>query len=187
MSSDPPFLSMDQTGIGQQTAATTLDCGSSPERQEGLPLSLFHHHSSGLCFVVSYALITSDWETIPFSSWEKAYPSIRKTKSSSWHQWKPLYSEFWVPLSNLGAHAPLPLWKPKTLIFNIWKDKVGWLRAPRVDTMNFARTRLGRALQVPSVLCPTPLILLPLYCSGWRSQVGPDICQVDECSTVMCR
>lgn len=68
MSSDPSFLSMDQAGIGQQAAATTLDCGSSPPRPEGQPLRPFHHHSSGLCFVVSYALITSDCETIPFSS-----------------------------------------------------------------------------------------------------------------------
>lgn len=37
-------------------------------RDAAEPGSPPHHHSSGLCFVVSYALITSDWETIPFSS-----------------------------------------------------------------------------------------------------------------------
>lgn len=30
------------------------------------------HHSLVLCLVVSYALMTSDWDTTPFSSWEKA-------------------------------------------------------------------------------------------------------------------
>lgn len=33
MSSDPPFLSRDQTGIGQQVAVMTLDCDSAPQKK----------------------------------------------------------------------------------------------------------------------------------------------------------
>lgn len=73
MSSDPPFPSLDQGGIGQQIPVKTWEL--SLEMQQSLAAPP-HHHSSGLCFVVSYALITSDCETIPFSSWEKAYPSV---------------------------------------------------------------------------------------------------------------
>lgn len=32
VSSDPPFLPVEQTGIGQQVVVMTLDCDSSPQR-----------------------------------------------------------------------------------------------------------------------------------------------------------
>lgn len=50
MSSDPLFLPMDQTGIGQQVTVMTLDCDGSPQRHSGgaggLGLPITTHRAS---------------------------------------------------------------------------------------------------------------------------------------------